>query len=231
MALLRLEKGTSPGREHPVGDSPLVLGRATTCTVEVDDKRASRNHARIVKAGGGWAVEDLQSRNGTFVNGAKVARTDLKDGDAISIGATVFRFVASGEAKIAAPKPTARPAAPKGRTVPTPKPRPAPKGELAGDVTQEAGDLPAWTGRARDYVPEFKRAADAGPTPAPSPAAGPAPAPAPSPALSETAPLPTVSSPAEAAPAPSPAPAPAPASPPDLDKGQGPTPPGGGTGV
>ncbi|MCI0340158.1 MAG: FHA domain-containing protein, partial [Planctomycetales bacterium] len=193
MALLRLEKGTSPGREYPVGDSPLVLGRATTCTVEVDDKRASRNHARVVKSGPGWAVEDLQSRNGTFVNGAKVARTDLKDGDAISIGTTVFRFVAAGQANVAVPAPAppkgaGRPAAAKGKTVvaASAKARPAPKGELGGDVTQEAGDLPAWTGRARDYVPETKRGEGEAtpPAPSPTPARAPTPAPpAPSPAL------------------------------------------------
>jgi hypothetical protein len=61
-------------------------------TVGVPGKFVSRGHARILRAGQGWMVIDDGSRNGVFVNGDKVARAELADGDLVEIGHCFFRF-------------------------------------------------------------------------------------------------------------------------------------------
>jgi len=72
-----------------------VLGRDTESDVVIDDEMASRSHARIRPSVRGWIVEDLDSTNGTRVNGFRVAAQHLSDGDHVSIGATTFLFDAS----------------------------------------------------------------------------------------------------------------------------------------
>ena len=56
------------------------------------DTKASRLHARLVADGGGIAVEDAGSTNGTFVNGQRVTRQTLMSGDTIVIGTTTLRY-------------------------------------------------------------------------------------------------------------------------------------------
>lgn len=64
-----------------------TLGRATRADFIVDAALVSRLHCRLtVGADGALAIEDLKSTNGTFVNGTKVERADLKDGDELGIG-------------------------------------------------------------------------------------------------------------------------------------------------
>lgn len=75
----------------------LVLGRDADCDVVLDDAGISRRHTRVSgNATIGFFVEDLRSRNGTFVNGVEVDRSPLAFGDQISIGAkTVLLFTRS----------------------------------------------------------------------------------------------------------------------------------------
>jgi hypothetical protein len=79
---------TIPGVAHDVvlrGDR-LVVGRLKSCDVCLNDANTSRKHAVFEREGAGWAVVDLGSMNGTRVNGAKVSRVRLRDGDTITIG-------------------------------------------------------------------------------------------------------------------------------------------------
>lgn len=62
------------------------LGRSTGCDIVVDEDGVSRDHARIVVKGRKATIEDLESRNGTFVNGKRVERQELRDGDRIRLG-------------------------------------------------------------------------------------------------------------------------------------------------
>jgi hypothetical protein len=85
----------SDGRRIALSESAVSIGRLPDNDVVVADPKASRKHAEIRPAGNGFALVDLQSTNGTRVNGRAVTEHVLADGDQIAIGATEFRFEAS----------------------------------------------------------------------------------------------------------------------------------------
>jgi len=66
----------------------MVVGRLTTCDICLADANTSRQHAAFVPDAFGWAVEDLGSTNGTLVNGVRVDRQHLSDGDVVVVGIT-----------------------------------------------------------------------------------------------------------------------------------------------
>ena len=82
---------------------PIVLGRCVEADCHLDDSLASRRHAQISLQGNQVVVEDLESTNGTFVNGKKVRRTVLQPGDRVLIGACNMEL--SVEAEVAEVKP------------------------------------------------------------------------------------------------------------------------------
>lgn len=91
-AYLVVIAGHNVGEMYPVGGG-LVIGRGGDVEVRVVDDEISRRHARIAVLGKDVWVEDLASKNGTFLNGSPVRREIVRDGDKIQVGATtVFRF-------------------------------------------------------------------------------------------------------------------------------------------
>lgn len=70
----------------------LTIGRSENAHFTVDDDFVSQRHARIERKPGGFFLRDLQSRNGTFINGAQIVEALLQDGDTIRIGKTEFQF-------------------------------------------------------------------------------------------------------------------------------------------
>jgi serine phosphatase RsbU (regulator of sigma subunit) len=74
-------------RRIPVHPLPFRIGRQADNHVIVRDSRASRNHARIVLENGRYFIEDCDSRHGTFVNGVRVKRQELKNSDRLEFGA------------------------------------------------------------------------------------------------------------------------------------------------
>jgi hypothetical protein len=66
----------------------MVVGRLGSCEICLQDKNTSRQHAAFIKDGSGWTVEDLGSTNGTLVDGRKIDRLRLRDGDVIVVGIT-----------------------------------------------------------------------------------------------------------------------------------------------
>jgi signal transduction histidine kinase/CheY-like chemotaxis protein len=85
--------GRDAGRRYPVGEDQ-VIGRGHHVDVPVDDDGISRRHARIRRIGPDrYRVEDLGSRNGTYLNGIRVEEGDLEFGDKVAVGeGTVFLF-------------------------------------------------------------------------------------------------------------------------------------------
>ena len=85
--------GQNVGELYKVASEPLTLGRGGAADVRLVDEGISRFHCRIAVDGGEVYLEDLTSRNGTFLNGERVTRRALKDGDKIQLGrATVLKF-------------------------------------------------------------------------------------------------------------------------------------------
>lgn len=70
----------------------LVLGRSRTCDLMLPGVDASRRHAEITSARGEFVLRDLDSTNGTFVNGARIDERNLEPGDCIQIGDSVVTF-------------------------------------------------------------------------------------------------------------------------------------------
>jgi pSer/pThr/pTyr-binding forkhead associated (FHA) protein len=94
-AMLEVEDsvdGLSRGQRFVVA-SGAVLGRSAASQILVPDEFASAQHARLVVRGSGFWVEDLGSKNGTYLSGRRVtAPVPMQDGDTLRIGQTVFRF-------------------------------------------------------------------------------------------------------------------------------------------
>jgi DNA-binding winged helix-turn-helix (wHTH) protein len=81
------------GNVHPLPDGDHVIGRGSDCDVHVAGGAVSRRHAKIRVRGTSAVLEDLHSRNGTFVGGRKIsAPTPLTDGDTLRIGDASLRF-------------------------------------------------------------------------------------------------------------------------------------------
>jgi len=80
------------GRHIPLLEGTNVIGRAEDATIEIDAPGVSRHHARILVAAGTVTLEDLGSKNGSYVNGTVVTTQRLSDGDEIRLGATVLTF-------------------------------------------------------------------------------------------------------------------------------------------
>lgn len=69
---------------------PVVVGRNPAADVRLPDPRISRYHCRIEQRNGVVLIRDSGSTNGTFVNGCRVAETELNSGDLVTLGDTRF---------------------------------------------------------------------------------------------------------------------------------------------
>lgn len=94
MALLRELNGK---QEFSVDNTVAVIGRAAGCDVRISLPQVSGRHAVIIRASGSHSIEDLGSRNGTYVNGVRIRqRTRLSVGDCIAIGGRSFIYIKEG---------------------------------------------------------------------------------------------------------------------------------------
>ena len=95
-AWLIAERGGGLERDHRfdlIGG--LSIGRSKESDVQIDDRYASGLHARVFSREGRFFVEDMNSTNGTLLNGATLqGEAELIDGDNVQIGDTIFRFEA-----------------------------------------------------------------------------------------------------------------------------------------
>jgi hypothetical protein len=80
------------GRSFAVGDRPLVIGRSPDVDVVINNTSVSRRHAEVWRTSDGVAIRDLDSTNGTYVNGHRVTAVSLTPRDDVTIGAVHLRI-------------------------------------------------------------------------------------------------------------------------------------------
>ncbi len=114
MPTLEAIEGQNRGQIFAVPATGAVLGRDAACQVRLDDARCSRAHAEIRPVGDGFVLADLDSSNGTELNGRDIEHpTRLRDGDEIRLGQTRLRFVLRGSV----PDPESLPEPPEPATI------------------------------------------------------------------------------------------------------------------
>ncbi len=104
IAQITIMNGDNAGVAIPLLNSEYRIGRQHDNAIALNDLGVSAHHARIFRGPDGYALEDLKSRNGTWVNGTRVFHSVLHNGDQIRVGATDLRY----EILFDAPAPNAR---------------------------------------------------------------------------------------------------------------------------
>ncbi|MBW3542924.1 MAG: SpoIIE family protein phosphatase [Planctomycetes bacterium] len=93
MAFLKVIKGSTPGQILELHGERVVLGRHPKCQIVLGSAAVSRHHAQILESHGNFYLEDLRSRNRTYLNGTAVeGRTEIVDRDEIKVCDITFRF-------------------------------------------------------------------------------------------------------------------------------------------
>lgn len=92
MPILTIKLGKTLVRELPLARGTLTIGRRAGSDVRIHDKTVSAQHARIEWLDHPVVIQDLDSTNGTFVNGTRVQRHELSDGDVIHLGRHTLVF-------------------------------------------------------------------------------------------------------------------------------------------
>jgi pSer/pThr/pTyr-binding forkhead associated (FHA) protein len=88
--LIEIREPNQTPRKVPASGAPIRIGRAPECELVLRDSRVSRRHARLAARDGVLVLTDLDSTNGTRVNGHRVSEVVLGAGDRITIGETVL---------------------------------------------------------------------------------------------------------------------------------------------
>ena len=85
--------GPLRGTTLPLTSSAVLIGRAPSCTLVLDDDYSSSRHARLYPEGGQWFVEDLGSTNGTFLDSTRVdAPMPVPPGSRVKVGTSVLEL-------------------------------------------------------------------------------------------------------------------------------------------
>ena len=101
MASLVIQRPGQTDREMGLGEAVLTIGRQEDCELVIDERAVSRRHAEIAPAGETHAIRDLESRNGTWVQGKRIGASPvpLVHGDEIRLGrvSVVLRYLTQEE--------------------------------------------------------------------------------------------------------------------------------------
>lgn len=85
--------GVSAGSRIPLDKRELFIGRAPSCELIVTDEFASSQHAKVVHIGGDWVIQDLDSTNGTYVDGVRIQTPEvLRMNIPVRVGKTTFEL-------------------------------------------------------------------------------------------------------------------------------------------
>jgi pSer/pThr/pTyr-binding forkhead associated (FHA) protein len=88
-----ITSGPKAGLELPLGTEPLTIGRSSESGLVIRDDYTSSHHARLVLWGDQWMIQDLDSTNGTWHDGKRLAApTPVTVGAPIKVGATTFEL-------------------------------------------------------------------------------------------------------------------------------------------
>jgi len=98
---LVIRNGGFEGMTYELASPETLIGRNPSTDITLLDEGISREHALVLfdEGTGSYSIEDLQSTNGTKVNGKRVRSAVLCDGDEIQIGHTLFHFVLRASAR------------------------------------------------------------------------------------------------------------------------------------
>lgn len=100
LAMLHVTEGPDTGRLFELSADAITLGRNAENTIVLNDTAVSGVHTKIARDGSGqFTIHDMQSTNGTFLNGREHGASDLRHGDTIRIGSTTFVFELRQEAR------------------------------------------------------------------------------------------------------------------------------------
>jgi hypothetical protein len=90
---LVITSGTKAGAEFPLGRDEITIGRSSDSAIIIRDDYTSTHHARIMLWNGRWMIQDLDSTNGTFLNGSRVTvPVPIPLGATVKVGATTFEL-------------------------------------------------------------------------------------------------------------------------------------------
>ena len=95
MAKLFFRRGQLRGKTIPLDKGDVLIGRVSQCDISLRDEQLSRRHCRIQEREGIYYLEDLNSRNGCYVNGKRVEKARLYSGDILSFGTQEAVFESS----------------------------------------------------------------------------------------------------------------------------------------
>jgi pSer/pThr/pTyr-binding forkhead associated (FHA) protein len=85
--------GVGAGSKIPLDKRELFIGRAPSCELIVTDEFASSQHAKVVHIGGDWVIQDLESTNGTYVDGVRIQTPEvLRMNIPVRVGKTTFEL-------------------------------------------------------------------------------------------------------------------------------------------
>jgi hypothetical protein len=99
--ILVVQEGQLAGRRWPLDRQAITLGRGEECEIVLPDRQVSRMHARISRREDGFYVEDLESKNGTYVNGVPVkGSVRLQDGDEVQVALSVRLLFVGADATL-----------------------------------------------------------------------------------------------------------------------------------
>ncbi len=85
--------GQNLGKRYFLEHEESVIGRSDSANIQVEQESVSRQHAKILTVEGQSRVVDLNSTNGTFINDRQVDNAELRDGDLIRVGQTIFKYL------------------------------------------------------------------------------------------------------------------------------------------
>ncbi len=93
-------QGRALGKRYFLDRREQVIGRAASVPIQVDQDNVSRRHVALIVSGARTLLRDLGSTNGTFVNDARVKECEIRDGDMIRVGGTLFKYFSGSSIEV-----------------------------------------------------------------------------------------------------------------------------------